>query len=539
MANKLDLLTTTASPIGREVERLALETPDARRTMAKGSHWLRTVFSFPAFLVSVVAVTVFVICRNGLSDPDIWWHLRNAEYLFSDLKLPRVDMCSFTVIGHPWTNHEWGAEIPYYLAWRLGGLVGIKLVSVLLLEAIFLGLMYLCWKQSRNIKAAALACFPSIFLGSVSFGPRTLLFGYVYLLILMLLLERFRSRGKAPLWVVPLLFCLWINTHGSWSLGLVVFAIIVASGMVEGRWGRIEAIRWSPNQQRQLLWTMGASVAVLFVNPYGYRLVLYPLVMPYRVKLGIAHVAEWVSVDFHDFRGKVVLVLIVALLFAALVDRHSWKLHEVGLVLFGMYSGLTYSRFLFLFGILVAPLVAKSLDFLPPYRPEIDKRPLNALLMAGCLVFMVRGFPSAAALEQSVNKEYPAEVLPYLQSHPPAGPVLNFYLWGGYLNWKDHDFKNFVDSRVDIFEDAGVFKDYIDLNELRNPSAILDKYAIRYVLFPPGEPLSLVLKHDPNWKVTYSGVISTVFERVGTPPAAAGTPGAPGVALSAGPRSDR
>jgi hypothetical protein len=526
MADKLNLVPTTAPPIGLEVDRLALEMPDDRCTVAKGSHWLQVVFSFPALLVSVIAVTVFVICRNGLSDPDIWWHLRNAEYLFTNLKLPRADMYSFTVIGHPWINHEWGAEIPYYLAWRLGGLAGIKLLSVLLLEIIFLGLLYFCWKQSGNIKAAALACFPAIFLGSVSFGPRTILFGYLYLVILLILLDRFRSRGKGSLWMLPPLFCLWINTHGSWSLGLIVFGIIVASGMVDGRWGRVEATRWSPGQLHQLLWTMGASVAALFVNPYGYRLVLYPLMMPFRVKLGIAHVAEWVSVDFHDFRGKVVLILIVALLLAALADRHTWKLHEVGLVLFGMYSGFTYIRFLFLFGILIAPLVAKFLDFLPPYRPEIDKRPLNALLMAGCLIFMVRGFPSSAELGQSIDKDYPAEVLPYLESHPPAGPTLNAYLWGGYLGWKDHDFRDFVDSRVDIFEDAGVFKDYIDLIELKNPSAILNKYGIRYVLFPPGEPLSLVLEHDPSWKVAYSGAMSTVFERVGSVPEREGKPDA-------------
>ena len=83
-----------------------------------------------------------------IDDPDIWWHLRNAEYLFTEHKLPRADMYSFTVIGHAWINHEWGAEIPYYLGWRLGGLAGIKLVSIALLEVIFLGLAYLCWKQS-------------------------------------------------------------------------------------------------------------------------------------------------------------------------------------------------------------------------------------------------------------------------------------------------------------------------------------------------------------------------------------------------------
>jgi hypothetical protein len=143
-------------------------------------------------------------------------------------------------------HHEWLAEIPYYLAWRGFGLVGIKVLSLLLLEFIFGGLLYLCSRKSGNIKAAGVACYLAILLGSVSFGPRTILFGYVYLLVLLVLLEHFRSHGSAPLWAVPLIFCVWINTHGSWALGLTVFAIFIAGGLVEGRWGSVDAVSWSP-----------------------------------------------------------------------------------------------------------------------------------------------------------------------------------------------------------------------------------------------------------------------------------------------------
>ena len=480
--------------------------------------WIGRIFSFPAVLAGLLASTVFAMARNGLADPDIWLHLRNAEYLLAHFRVPRVDMYSFTVIGHPWVNHEYLAEVPYYLAWRAFGLVGIKALTLVLLESIFLGLLYFCWRESGNIKAAAVACYFSVLLGTVSFGPRTLLFGYDYLLVLLVVLQRLRSSGRAPLWILPPLFCLWINTHGSWSLGLIIFGISIAAGMVSGRWGSIEAIPWSPSQLRQLCLTMGASVAAVFINPYGYRLVLYPLDMAFRQKLAIAHVAEWLSVDFHDARGKVALLLIVALLLGALLSGHRWKLHELGLVLFGLYTGLTYIRFLFLAAILTAPLLAKFLDFVPPYRREIDKPALNALIIAGVLAFMIGGFPSAAKLHQSIAREYPADVLPYLKSHPPAGPVLNNYTWGGYLGWEDREFKVFADSRADIFVYPGVFQDYVDLMGLKNPSAILDKYGIRYVLFPAGDPLTYVLKHDSNWKVAFSGDVSVMFERVGTVP---------------------
>lgn len=480
----------------------------------------RTVFSFPAMLGAILAGIVVAFVGSGVSDPDIWWHLRNAEYLLTQHKFIRVDMYSFTLSGYPWVNPEWLGEIPFYLGWRAWGLVGIKVVTILAAEAIIFGLLYLSYQRSGNIKASALACYFAVFLAVVNFGPRTILFGYCCLLALLIVLERFRSRGKAPLWVLPPLFCLWANTHGSWLIGLVVFGIIVAGGLIGGSWGRVEAVRWTPRQLRNLLLAMGASIAALFANPYGSKLILWSVEYPFKLKLAVNHVQEWQSVNFHDPRGKVAIVLIVVLLLGSLLSRHRWQLTELGLVLFGLYSGLAYERFLFLAAVLITPLLAKFLDVVPPYRREIDKPILNALIVAAVLAFIIHGFPSNARLEESVDKEYPAEVLPYLKSHPPAGPVLNHYNWGGYLGWEDRNFKDFIDPRADIFVVYGsMFKDYIDLIGLKDPAAVLDKYSIRYVLFPPDQPLVYVLRHDPRWRTVFEGKISVLFERVGPMPA--------------------
>ena len=73
----------------------------------------------------------------------------------------------------------------------------------------------------------------------------------------------------------------------------------------------------------------------------------------------------------------------------------------------------------------------------------------------------------------------------------------------------------FVDSRVDIFEYEGVFKDYIDLLALHNVDNIVGKYHIKYILFPPGEVLTSALLRDSSWKVIYSDEVSVLLERVG------------------------
>jgi hypothetical protein len=270
-----------------------------------------------------------------------------------------------------------------------------------------------------------------------------------------------------------------------------------------------------------------ASVAALFVNPFGYRLVLYPFDLAFRQKVAVAHVVEWVSVDFHDVRGKIVLVLLIGLLLSALLRDQRWKLAELGLLLFALYSGLTYIRFLFLLGIVAVPLLAKTLDFLPPYRPEIDKPLLNALFMGVMVVGMVRYYPTTPALEHSVAQHYPVELLPFLRSHAPTGPMLNDFLWGGYLGWNDRNLKVFIDSRTDMFEYSGVLQDYLDLMALKKPESILDKYQIHDVLFPPDQPLTYALEHDRGWKVVTKDQVSVLLERVGEPAtgAAASTAG--------------
>ncbi len=479
---------------------------------------IRQVFSFPTLLGGLLVTAVFALSRNGLADPDIWFHLLNAEHFLTTHKVPRVDTYSFTAAGLPWMNTEYLAEVPYYLAWRAFGLVGIKALSVLLLECIFLGLLYICWKESGNIKGAALACYFAAFLGTVTFGPRTILFGYGYMVVLLMVLQRVRLRGNGPLWLLPPLFCLWINTHGSWLLGLIVFALIIAGGLIDGKWGRIEAVRWSRPQRRKLLVTMGSCIVALFVNPYGYRLVFYPFDVAFRQRVAVAHVSEWVSVDFHTTLGKVVLILLVGLILAALLSEYRWKLHEVGLVLFALYTGLAHIRFLMLTAILIAPVLAQLLRFVPEYRREIDKPVLNGLLMIGMLVFMVRGFPSSAKLQESIDKDFPTDVLPYLRSQHLSGHILNSYLWGGYLCWNDRNFRGFIDSRADVFDHAGVFRDYIDFIGLDHPNRVLNKYQIRYVLFGAGDAVSELLRHDRNWKVIFSGPTSIMFEKTGGPP---------------------
>jgi hypothetical protein len=469
---------------------------------------------------------VLTLAKPDFNDPDVWWHMRNAQFLVQQHQFLRQDRYSFTAAAKPWVNTEWLSEIPFYLAYRAFGLSGLKAMTFLLPSILMLLLLYLCYQESRNFKASVTVCCFASFLAIVSYGPRTILFGYVLLIVLLIILQRLQQRGSAPLWLLPPLFCIWANTHGSWAIGLILFFLVGVGGLVGGSWGRIESTRWTSSQMRRLALTGGASVAALFINPYGWRLVYYPFDLAFRQKLNIAHVAEWVAVNFQDARGKMVFLLIAGLFLAGLLRNRRWRLGELLMLLFALHAALTHIRFLVLLGIVVAPLLAKLLDFFPPYRAELDTPRVNLAVMLAMIVAMAYFWPHEAAIRKSQAETYPAGVLPYLAAHPPQGNLVNYYLWGGYLEWNDRDVKTFIDSRVDIFEYAGVLQDYLDLlgsdSLVRRLDPIMQKYNVRYVLFPPGDSsnsllrgsgLIYLLQHDPHWKVLYQDKVCVLMER--------------------------
>src|SRR5512143_1040493 len=86
---------------------------------------VRRITSFPGLIVTVIVVKVFWTCRNNIADPDLWWHLRNVQYLATYLRFPNIDTYSFTAAGSPWMNHEWLSELPYYAAFRGLSLTGV------------------------------------------------------------------------------------------------------------------------------------------------------------------------------------------------------------------------------------------------------------------------------------------------------------------------------------------------------------------------------------------------------------------------------
>src|SRR5215475_11364660 len=83
------------------------------RSFSQAPNWWRVLSGFPAVLATALVTTVVIFANRSIADPDIWWHLRNAEELLRSGHMVRADAYSYTVRGAAWINHEWLGEIPY------------------------------------------------------------------------------------------------------------------------------------------------------------------------------------------------------------------------------------------------------------------------------------------------------------------------------------------------------------------------------------------------------------------------------------------
>jgi hypothetical protein len=485
----------------------------------RSSFWRRLV-SFPAMLVSILFVSPFFasldVQQGGpvMRDPDLWWHLRNAQVLLTTHHFIRADLYSFTTLGQPWINPEWLAEIPYYLAYRAFAERGVFLVMLFTVDLVIAGVLLLCYRRSGQISASWLATWIAVLLAAINIGSRTILFGWLCFLAEMLLLESFR-RGRDRLWLLVPLFALWVNLHGTWLIGLAFFALYFGSGLFEGSWGSIEAVRWTPRQQRKLVAVGVASVAALFFNPYGWRLVLYPFDLVFRQRLNVAVVDEWGSVDFQSFYGILVFLLVAGLLLFTLAQRRSWQLSDIFFALLAFFAALTHRRFLFLAGIIVCPILTLELGnhVFSPYNPKKDKPWLNVVFIAAFYWFGISHIPSSATLHAAESRYFPVAALPDLNTHCANQHVFNRYEWGGYLIWNARDIPVFLDSRTDIFEHHGVLLDYLKVTNFNDSFAILDRYRIGCVLLDRNSELVYMLRHSREWKVQYEDQTATLIVR--------------------------
>lgn len=516
-------MRTATAPFPPAVQPDPGPAAEAERSRASESsgRWasaLRWALSFPAMLGVLLVGVAFYVARQLSLDPDVWWHIRDGETILATHHWPTTDPYSFTVHGFPWIAFEWLGDIVLATALRLGGVHGLELLLFVLGSAIFLALYALGTLSSGKSKAGFAAAVLLTPLVTAQFNLRPQMLGYLFLILTMILVVRFRQGKIGTLWFLPLLMMVWINSHGSWVIGMGVLFVYWIAGLFEFQLGGIEAKKWNPAERRRISLVFLISLILLLVNPYGTELLAFPFRIQAGYPVTYATIVEWFPMPFDQLVGKVFLFLVLGLIVAQIAWRFRWRLEEFALCLLGIMTACLHIRFMLLFVPFFTPILACVLArWVPEYSRRKDKYMLNGIIMASAAAAMFFYYPTRARLEQRVAQQFPVQAVAYLRDHAVPGPMFDSYGFGGYLVWSGQ--RVFIDGRSEIYENGAVLQDYVQLSLLKPGGLdVLRRYRIQSCLLEPDAPLATVLTALPGWQRVYSDGTSVLFVRRGPVP---------------------
>lgn len=467
-------------------------------------------------MAAILVGAAVLFARYSLPNPDLWWSAAIGKQILATHTFPTSDWHSFSAPGAPWMAYEWLDEVLIAVFANLGGLRGMTIL-LMALTAILVALFYgYASLVSGSSKAALIPCAISLPILEVYFNLRPQTIGYIFLLIMLICLERFRQGKQKTLWVLPPLFLVWLNTHGSFVLGLTVFGICWACGLFEFEAGGIISKRWTDWQRRHMEIVFLLCVLALLVSPYGSRQAAYPLQMAFFQPVNVSHINEWQSISFQFWQTRLLLVMVLVFWLAQFLLREHFRLESIALLLLATYGCFLHRRFLAFLLIILVPLLAKVIArWASAYDPSIDHFGINAvviILIAGVLVITL---PPQKKLEAAVAKRYPTKAIEYMNHHTVPEPTLNQYGWGGYLIYTpDYHRKVFVDGRADFYEYAGVLSDYMDMKAVKPDTLfLLRKYNIRSCLLYQNAPLGTMLAALPGWEEVYRDKLAAIYVR--------------------------
>jgi hypothetical protein len=253
----------------------------------------------------------------------------------------------------------------------------------------------------------------------------------------------------------------------------------------------------------------------VFLNPVGLKQVLYPVDTMLHQPINLSNVQEWQPTQMTEARGVALLAVLLSTFLLVVIRRSDLFWDELLLLVIGTWLGVSHARTMFAFGILAAPILSRQLSTSwEGYNAEKDRIWPNAVLIGISLLVVVLAFPDGRNLRKQVEDQSPVKAVEFIKSNHLSGPMLNEFVFGGYLIWAAPEYPVMVDGRVDVYEWSGFIGEFRDWATLHSdPNSLLQKYRVNFCLLDSHSPMVRTLALLHAWKIVYSDNNSVIFVR--------------------------
>src|SRR5260370_16299191 len=378
-------------------------------------------------LASLLAMLAVLTVRQRFNDPDMWWHLKTGEVVWTTHTSPITDLFSYTTNHHGWIPHEWLSQVLIYSAYRWGGYSGLMVWLCFFTAALLIAGYTLCSLYSGNSKVALIGALAIWLFGTIGFAVRPHMIGYLLLIIELLLLHLGQTRNRRWLLGLPPLFTIWVNCHGSFFFGFLLLGLFLFFSFFDFHIVLLLSSQWEIRCRRSLILAFFLSAAALFLNPAGMQQVLYPLNTMFFQPINLSEIAEWKPLQW-DGRGISLLVVLVSIFLLLILRQSKLFLHEMLLLILGTWFALTHERMEFVFCILAAPILSRLLmPVWDSYDFEKDRPWPNVVLITISILIMYVAFPNRQQLVTQVYNGKPVKAVEFIRSRPLTGHMLNSY----------------------------------------------------------------------------------------------------------------
>jgi hypothetical protein len=493
------------------------------------------VLTLRQFAVLSVFFIGFLSGAVSLGNYDTWWHLAGGRFIIQTGHVAHTDPFSFTVLGKEWVMHEWGWDVILYLLYHWTGPVGAIILKAVVAGLIYAGMLYLAMRRGASTPVALLVTVLATQALSVWMNERPQIMQPLFVLGALHLFHSYRQGKQRTLLWYPVLMVLWVNVHGSFPIGIVLFVIFAGCELLRvqglGLRRQLPVLMIRPSAFIAMILVL--AVVACFLGPNGVRGALYPLdYINGTLKWATENVQEWKSPNWHESYLMPIEAMLLLTFIALALSPVSPAPFDLLTVLLGVHMLLQWGRNGPLMATLCTPVLALHLsawvDALRSRRPKLedeldyavatDKLPLRVatwMVVLALVVMCAIKVPWCGPFDKRFElSTYPVKAAEVVALNKLEGRMWNVYHWGGYLVWRFYRERPvFIDGRADVYGQA-IWDDYRKISMgLAGWKEMLDKYDVQYLIIEPGYAICRTLDISPDFTKIYGDTKAAIYVR--------------------------